>query len=799
VRVIGTKTRTEREDEEAERLIRPSPKMKPPRRDLRRNTVLETERDLERDLVREDEDEVTKEARVILRQLCASSDTDLVKVRRKEDDKVVNVSKETLKQDSASYDEVKEEEGSGLSESGLKHVTDLLSKAKEDPKFEEVLKSFFKPEGLGGVVKSNPSYDVGNFKALGIPKGQLTAKDLVDALTPHMNSRGLMQGPGTKPPKKPKKKPTEEPSEKAPEEKSPEEEPTKSPEEKAPEEKSPEEEPTKSPEEKPTEEPKKKKPADKPTKPEKPADKPTKPEKPADKPTKPEKPEKPEKKPVKRRKFSESEQFEARKRLYAALPNKLATKFFDAHPDDINDLVSSYKGMKLEGGAAKLLQEPGGLEKAATHYTLDPEQVTPPTEVTVKGEVVRLDSLPEMDRDREIAKHRAKVVGANLAIRSAAIKDLRKSGVPGKLATQSIDATLRALRLPTGGPREAQIRKDASKLFLNSSAPLKVHTTSGRFGDQEGETVYETTPKQKRTKTLKNLKPTQKVLVESIYAGEDFAFAMAKFGPKPGDKHNDLIQKITKAATFFAERQTTLDSTLNPYRTFLGRIREGLKDKHSAGGRRVLEEIAKHEHGNYKAQQRRHLKTDKSKATPYRSNSQSNSLPGLSEAPTPPDTVPIRNESESFEALKSLLKVASFYSPYSSLKGSGNNAGVYSMDKKAKQAANEALQGLDLVASVIEKNQEKWGLDFKLAKTLVNQLDKIADGLESGFFGEDSLLARQAELLKKEGALLEGDSDEKDYMSAFETPSDVIEGDSDEKGYMSLFDDDQTEAVNEVA
>ena len=121
------------------------------------------------------------------------------------------------------------------------------------------------------------------------------------------------------------------------------------------------------------------------------------------------------------------------------------------------------------------------------------------------------------------------------------------------------------------------------------------------------------------------------------------------------------------------------------------------------------------------------------------------------------------------------------------------------MDKKAKQAANEALQGLDLVASVIEKNQEKWGLDFKLAKTLVNQLDKIADGLESGFFGEDSLLARQAEVLKKEGALLEGDSDEKDYMSAFETPSDVIEGDSDEKGYMSLFDDDQTEAVNEVA
>ncbi len=112
------------------------------------------------------------------------------------------------------------------------------------------------------------------------------------------------------------------------------------------------------------------------------------------------------------------------------------------------------------------------------------------------------------------------------------------------------------------------------------------------------------------------------------------------------------------------------------------------------------------------------------------------------------------------------------------------------MDKKAIQAAEQALTGLDRMASTIEKNHAEWGMDPRLAAALLRSIDKIADDLESSVMGEASMLARQA-------SLLEGEKDE-DYMSAFDAPSEVHESDSDED-YMSLFDDDQTEAVHDVA
>lgn len=69
--------------------------------------------------------------------------------------------------------------------------------------------------------------------------------------------------------------------------------------------------------------------------------------------------------------------------------------------------------------------------------------------------------------------------------------------------------------------------------------------------------------------------------------------------------------------------------------------------------------------------------------------------------------------------------------------------------KKAQQATEAALTGLDRVAKTIESNHKAWGLNPKLASALVHQLDQIADSLEQGMFGEESLLLRQASLLGK--------------------------------------------------
>lgn len=113
--------------------------------------------------------------------------------------------------------------------------------------------------------------------------------------------------------------------------------------------------------------------------------------------------------------------------------------------------------------------------------------------------------------------------------------------------------------------------------------------------------------------------------------------------------------------------------------------------------------------------------------------------------------------------------------------------------KFAKEQANEAIGRLDRLAGLIESDYEKWGLSFKVAKHIVNEIDKSADLIETGSFGEDSLRKRQVEVLR-EAKLLGGDGDERKYMDTFDAPMAPIQTDRDE-GYMSLFKDDQSSAV----
>jgi len=113
---------------------------------------------------------------------------------------------------------------------------------------------------------------------------------------------------------------------------------------------------------------------------------------------------------------------------------------------------------------------------------------------------------------------------------------------------------------------------------------------------------------------------------------------------------------------------------------------------------------------------------------------------------------------------------------------------------KTAQAEN-ILARLDHMAAEIQSKAEQWGMPFKLAKQLVNTLDKIADDLEGSTFGTDSMLRRQASVLgiSKTAEVVQHDSDE-EYMSSFENPMEPVQTDSDE-GYMKAFDDDQSSAV----
>lgn len=111
--------------------------------------------------------------------------------------------------------------------------------------------------------------------------------------------------------------------------------------------------------------------------------------------------------------------------------------------------------------------------------------------------------------------------------------------------------------------------------------------------------------------------------------------------------------------------------------------------------------------------------------------------------------------------------------------------------EQSKQAS--ALLGrLDKIATDIQANHASWGMSFEDARSLVNSLDKVADQLETNFFGPESFQARQVEILK-EAKVIQKDSDES-YMDTFNSPMAVHQSDADEP-YMSAYADDQSQAV----
>lgn len=131
-----------------------------------------------------------------------------------------------------------------------------------------------------------------------------------------------------------------------------------------------------------------------------------------------------------------------------------------------------------------------------------------------------------------------------------------------------------------------------------------------------------------------------------------------------------------------------------------------------------------------------------------------------------------------------------------------------------KTMANQSLATLDKTAQIIQTNAKAWGIPFKIAKEIVNRLDKTADAVETLVYGESSLRNRQAEIavqssdfaadataeglisradFNKAARVIQRDSDEP-YMDTFKNPMKPIETDADEP-YMSAYKDDQSAAV----
>ena len=372
---FATKSDAEREDEEAERLVRKAPKDKPPRHDKRRERMEVKDPDVDG----EDKD-LSMNYKTIGGSERIAGD-ELVPVRLKSNPgQVVQVSKSTLQSDSGKYLplEQKEESESGSvgaptesasSPSGAKDYGKIQQTLKEmsstDPEFASLLKDFGKPgTDIFEWAKASPDTPVAQFlRGRTPPKGVETMGDLQQAM--------MFKGP-----EKPST-PTEEPQ------------PGATP-------------PTQS---------KKPKKAPKPQ-------------------AAPEAPGYP------KRSASEAEWEESRFLLTQTFPAEIAADLLlvrpKIHPDEVKSLVGDY--LVAKELPVKASDIDGVRESASKFYTTDPGQVAPPRTVIREGEEMSFDDLDPEDQDTALRQHQIQTLAMSMAARNALSKAIESQGAPRELS-----------------------------------------------------------------------------------------------------------------------------------------------------------------------------------------------------------------------------------------------------------------------------------------------------------------------------------------------------------------------------
>lgn len=222
--IWSTKTHSEVEDEEAERLVRPAPKIKPPRHDRRREHMevdedpdIQGDRDVakDRDRSRNYKDIGGSLTDQVVRRVLAEQER--VPAKSKETGETVLVSPDTLREQPHKYEEIrKDEEPKGKGELGpvqfQQYGDQLRSLTKDDPALKSKLQSLITPgQELHGFAKQNPDFPASQvFKGVNLPQGLTTLGDLQKSFdTKPQKAKAKPHGKKAPKPKEPKKAPEE--------------------------------------------------------------------------------------------------------------------------------------------------------------------------------------------------------------------------------------------------------------------------------------------------------------------------------------------------------------------------------------------------------------------------------------------------------------------------------------------------------------------------------------------------------------------------------------------------------------
>lgn len=228
----ATRDNYEREDDEAERLMRPSPKVKPPRPDRRRE---DTEPESDPDLAGDPDLSLNYKSvggsanRVLARFLQAEAPEDRIRVRKKDTGNVTYVTKKTLEERGDEYESVDDNEekpgapSEGLTEKPTEEKPDkpqvdfgamgrqLQEKADADPAFKQFVKSVSDPTSAQGGLPT--TFPLKRFKNISFPEGLETLGDLQQALQARKPGAKAKPSLGPDKPREAPKAPSEKPQE----------------------------------------------------------------------------------------------------------------------------------------------------------------------------------------------------------------------------------------------------------------------------------------------------------------------------------------------------------------------------------------------------------------------------------------------------------------------------------------------------------------------------------------------------------------------------------------------------------
>lgn len=556
---LATRTRSEIENAEAERLVRPLPKKKPPRRDRRRERMqVDRDPDVDGDPdVASDPDlslNFKSIGSVVSRFLLAQ---ERVPAKNRETGATVYVAPETLKKEPGKYEPLKGGDAEQKAPKDAPEISPLGRKLLEsvhgDERLLSHLRSVAAPEQLGGLAKTNPNFPLDKLGEVGKQLAESTGAKTIGEV-----ARVLADSGGLKSVERAfKKKPTEskpQATQVQPSKTEPDVKPAE-PKSEAHEPKSEARESPEDPSASTSDREKKKK------------DK-----KPGASIPPPSEAAQAGIGEPERRQASEAERMAANTLIMDTFPRKVATQLLlqNLHPDDVAELATAY----TQTQALPVKDIKSFAEDAKKFYQTDPDRVPPPTRgKNALGQEVPFTELSPAEQADSYRKHQMRVVAASHAIQGKLADELSmpswlgKPRVPAEVASTLASFVLTKDRTEDSGSEWSQ------KLFDRVSA-------SGEAVDMPPKLVK---------KLLGSLPPDAAEVARGFLTANDFNTARAQFLESGAiseyQRPKTIFKGLKSANDFFTERAKVYGSerhegALNFRVAVLGQLRTLDPEKH---------------------------------------------------------------------------------------------------------------------------------------------------------------------------------------------------------------------------